>query len=119
MDKSESATQSSSGLGLVTAVLLAGVTATIVNAMAAAIIIAPSRIRLALVPGRYAVAIAGSSSAFCLSVGASINRYRTRTDHVDNHSFISCQASLQCSHTLADRNFTERCLRADGPYRIL
>jgi hypothetical protein len=34
------------------------VTATIVNAMAAAIIIAPSRIRLALVPGRYAVAIA-------------------------------------------------------------
>jgi hypothetical protein len=34
------------------------VTGTIVNAMAAAIIIAPSHIRLALVPGRYAVAIA-------------------------------------------------------------
>ena len=39
------------------AVVLAGVAGTIVNAIAAAIVISPAAIKLALVPGRYAVAI--------------------------------------------------------------
>ena len=41
---------------LVIPVLVAGVAGTIVNAIAAAIVVAPASIRLALVPGRYAVA---------------------------------------------------------------
>jgi hypothetical protein len=58
MDKPASAAESSASIGLILAIVLAGVAGTIVNAIAAAIVIAPSRIRLALVPGRYVVAIA-------------------------------------------------------------
>jgi hypothetical protein len=58
MNNSEHANESSLGLGLVMAVVLAGVAGTIANAIAAGIVIIPSAIRLALVPGRYAVAVA-------------------------------------------------------------
>jgi len=55
MSNSDRTTESSLPT-LVIPVLVAGVAGTIVNAIAAAIVVAPASIRLALVPGRYAVA---------------------------------------------------------------
>ena len=42
---------------IIVAVVLAGVAGTVVNAIAAAIVISPAAIRLGLVPGRYVVAV--------------------------------------------------------------
>jgi hypothetical protein len=49
--------------------VLAGVVGTIANALAAAIVVSPASIRLALVPGRYTVAIVVAASLpFILSL---------------------------------------------------
>jgi hypothetical protein len=44
-------------LGIIVAVVLAGVAGTIVNAVAAAVVISPAAIKLALLPGRHLVAV--------------------------------------------------------------
>jgi len=55
MRNPDSAAQSS--LALATPVVLAGVPGTVANAVVAAILVSPASIRLALVPGRDAVAL--------------------------------------------------------------
>jgi hypothetical protein len=57
MSTSNSAEKSSLNFALIIPVVLAGVAGTVVNAVAAAIVVSPTAIRLALLPGRYAVAI--------------------------------------------------------------
>lgn len=57
MSNSDSASESSLNFAVLIAVVLAGVAGTVVNAVAAAIVISPAAIKLALVPGRYVIAI--------------------------------------------------------------
>ena len=57
MSNPDSADESSLDFALVIPVVLAGVAGTVVNAIAAAIVVSPANIKLALVPGRYVVAI--------------------------------------------------------------
>jgi hypothetical protein len=57
MSNSGSAAESSLNFARIVAVVLAGVAGTVANALAAAIVVSPASIRLALVPGRYAVAV--------------------------------------------------------------
>ena len=58
MSNPNSAAKSSLNFALIIPIVLAGATGTVVNAIAAAIVVSPASIKLALVPGRYAVAIA-------------------------------------------------------------
>jgi hypothetical protein len=57
MSNSDTASESSLNFAVLIAVVLAGVAGTVVNAIAAAIVISPAAINLALVPGRYVIAI--------------------------------------------------------------
>jgi len=58
MSNPNSAAKSSLNFALIIPIVLAGAAGTVVNAIAAAIVVSPANIKLALVPGRYAVAIA-------------------------------------------------------------
>ena len=58
MSNTNSAAKSSLNFELIIPIVLAGVAGTVVNAIAAAIVVSPANIKLALVPGRYAIAIA-------------------------------------------------------------
>ena len=57
MSNPDRAEKSSLNFALIIPVVLAGIAGTVVNAVAAAIVVSPANIKLALVPGRYAVAI--------------------------------------------------------------
>jgi hypothetical protein len=69
MSNLDDAAKSSLSFALIIPVVLAGVVGTIANAVAAAIVVSPASIRLALVPGRYTVAIVVAASLpFILSL---------------------------------------------------
>src|SRR3981081_1177526 len=62
MSNPDSAAKSSLNFALIIPVVLSGLAGTVVNAIAAAIVVSPANIKLALVPGRYGstIAVAGS-----------------------------------------------------------